>query len=192
MKKKRNKNEKTKVLGDSCITCISLKKRIKDQANLLLFQNICLYFKALYETTSIDFLCYMKTFSDGMVIDFFVTSRPSVRQWSSIFFTMRLSLIEWSLIFLSHWGLLRGNVHWFSYVTLRPSPMKWSLISLSYWGPLRGNSHQIFLHEYPLWWNNHWFCSVCISALSTRSQTCFLASGHSHDHDLLRGIICFN
>jgi len=87
-----------------------------------------------------------------MVIDSFVTLRPSVRQWSSIslhqdplrgnghqslhiealyeamlidLFTSRPSAKQWSLI---------------SYVTSRPSARQWLSISL-HQDPLRGNGH---------------------------------------------------
>ena len=81
---------------------------------------------------------YIKALSNGMVVDFFVTTRPSPIEWSFIsFFTSRPSLMQWSLIF----------------VTSRPSPMEWSLIFLC-------------LHQGPLRWNGHWFSYVYIKALS--------------------------
>jgi len=49
------------------------------------------------------FLCHIKTLSNGMVINFFVTSRPSPMEWSLIFLTLRPSSMEWlSLVFTFH------------------------------------------------------------------------------------------
>jgi len=96
-----------------------------------------------------------------MVIDFFVTARPSP--------------MEWSLIFLClHQGPLWWNGNWFSYVyikalsdgmiidflmfTSRPSPMKWSLIFLC-------------LHQCPLQWNGHWF--LCYSKTLSNGMVIF-------------------
>jgi len=74
-----------------------------------------------------------------MVIDFFVTSRPSLMEWSLIsLFTSRPSPMEWSLI---------------SFFTSRPFPMEWSLIFLC-------------LHQGPLRCNGHWFSYIYIKVLS--------------------------
>jgi len=45
------------------------------------------------------FLCHIKTLSNGMVINFFVTSRPSPMEWSLIFVTLRPSPMEWLSLF---------------------------------------------------------------------------------------------
>jgi len=59
---------------------------------------------------------YIKTLSDGMVIDFLMfTASPSPMEWSLFsFFTSRSSPMEWLLISLClHQGPLQGNDHWF-------------------------------------------------------------------------------
>jgi len=49
---------------------------------------------------SLIFFLHIKALSNGMVIDFFVTLRPSPFEWSFFFVTLRPSPMEWlSLVF---------------------------------------------------------------------------------------------
>jgi len=83
---------------------------------------------------------YIKAFCEAVVIDFFITSRPFARRWSSI-----------SL----HQDLVWVNGHWFLYFWYRSSPHDWSNLffkksknnkksDLSDRDPLHDNGHRIF------------------------------------------------
>jgi len=84
-----------------------------------------LYIKTLCEAMVIDFLCHIEALCEAMVIDL-LTSRPFVRQWSSI------SLNQDPLRGNGHWFLLsddnplHGNGHHF--FRYRPTPQDWSNI----------------------------------------------------------------
>jgi len=115
-------------------------------------------------------------------------SRPSVKQWSSIFHIK--ALFDWMVIdfVCLYKGPLRWNGHWFSLLSYRgplqsngnwsfisrPSPMNGHWFHLSISRPSSMEWSLIFLcfhiealckvmvidHSYqgPLRWNGHWFC----------------------------------
>ena len=140
------------------------------------------YMKTFCETMVIDFLSlhrgplrsnghrflYIKTLCNQWSLIFYVTSRPSARQWSSISLHQDPLRGNGHWFLKSHWGPLRGNGHRSLYIktlykamvidflcyiealyegmvidllTSRPSARQWSSISLNQ-DPLWGNGHR--------------------------------------------------
>ena len=93
----------------------------------------------------IVFFPYIKTLSNGMVIDFLMfTAKPSPMEWSLFFFSLHQDPLRWNgHCFFPYIKILSdGMVIDFLMFTSRPSPMEWSLIFLC-------------LHQDPLQWNGH-------------------------------------
>jgi len=127
---------------------------------------------------------YMKALCEVMVIDFFVTSRPSTRQWSSISLHQDPLQSNGQWFLMSHRGPLRGNGLRSLYIkafceamvidflchieslyeavvidlfTSRSSAKQWSLISYVTSRPSARQWSSISLHQDLLQSNGHWF-----------------------------------